>query len=122
MRDEDRSAPVPPRTQPRTRPPARDGTTGSSRNAPAPLTPSPETPPAPAVVPGRLFVSSRPWGQVFVDGQLVGNSPLASLTISPGAHVIRVVRPGFRSYEREVYVTPGQDIRLVDLVLEAEPR
>jgi serine/threonine-protein kinase len=122
MRDEDRSAPVPPRTQPRTRPPARDGTTGSSRNAPAPLTPSPETPPAPAVVPGRLFVSSRPWGQVFVDGQLVGNSPLASLTISPGAHVIRVVRSGFRSYEREVYVTPGQDIRLVDLVLEAEPR
>jgi len=119
MRVEDRTESAPPRTQPRARPPAR---TGSSRNAPAPVTPAPEPPPAPVIVPGRLFVSSRPWGQVFVDGQLIGNSPLASAAISPGAHVIRVVRPGFRSYEREVYVTSGQDVRLVDLVLEAEPR
>lgn len=119
-RDEARAEPVAPRSQPRTRPPARAA--GTSRSAPAPVTQAPEPPPAPTIVPGRLFVSSRPWGQVFVDGQLIGNTPLASATISPGAHVIRVVRPGFRSYEREVFVTPGQDIRLVDLVLEAEPR
>lgn len=117
---EDRAEPVAPRTQPRTRPQGRAA--GTSRNAPAAVTRAPEPPPAPTIVPGRLFVSSRPWGQVFVDGQLIGNSPLASATISPGAHVIRVVRPGFRSYEREVYVTSGQDVRLVDLVLEAEPR
>jgi hypothetical protein len=52
----------------------------------------------------------------------VGNTPIASVSITPGAHVIRIVRPGFQSYERELYVTPGQDVRLVDLVLEAEPR
>ena len=116
----ERDEPVAPRTRPRIRPPGRASNT--SRNAPAPVTQAPEPPPAPTIVPGRLFVSSRPWGQVFVDGQLVGNSPLASATIAPGAHVIRVVRPGFRSYEREVFVTSGQDVRLVDLVLEAEPR
>jgi serine/threonine protein kinase len=116
LRGEDRSESVPPRTQPRARPPARNG------SAPAAVTPAPEPPPAPVIIPGRLFVSSRPWGQVFVDGQLIGNSPLARAAISPGAHVIRVVRPGFRSYEREVHVTSGQDVRLVDLVLEAEPR
>jgi serine/threonine protein kinase len=120
VRDDEPAEPAAPRTQPRTRPPGRAANT--SRNAPAPVTQTPEPPPAPTIVPGRLFVSSRPWGQVFVDGQLIGNSPLASATISPGTHVIRVARPGFRSYEREVYVTPGQDVRLVDLVLEAEPR
>jgi serine/threonine-protein kinase len=105
----------------RTRAPARSSA-GTSRNSPAPVTPAPETASAPTPIPGRLFISSRPWGQVFVDGQLVGNTPIASVSITPGAHVIRIVRPGFRSYERELYVTPGQDVRLVDLVLEAEPR
>jgi serine/threonine-protein kinase len=114
--------PPPSQREPRrNRPPPRS-TAGTSRNSPGSVTAAPETAAAPTPIPGRLFISSRPWGQVFVDGQLVGNTPIASVSITPGAHVIRIVRPGFQSYERELFVTSGQDVRLVDLVLEAEPR
>ena len=34
----------------------------------------------------------------------MGNTPIARLSITPGAHVIRIVRPGFQSFERELYI------------------
>ena len=71
--------------------------------------------------PGRLYISSRPWGQLFLDGRLIGNTPIAGLALPAGTHVLRVARPGFRVYEREITVVPGQQIRLIDLSLEALP-
>jgi len=43
---------------------------------------------------------------VFVDGQPIGNTPMASVSIAPGTHIIRVMRSGFQSYEREIQVAP----------------
>ncbi|MGH7559666.1 MAG: serine/threonine protein kinase [Gemmatimonadales bacterium] len=80
--------------------------------------PAATAPPAP---PGQLFISTRPWGQLFVDGQLIGNTPVARLPLQAGLHQIRVVRPGFRPYEREVRIEAGQEMRLIDLVLEVLP-
>src|SRR5207248_9195665 len=54
--------------------------------------------------PGRLFINSSPWGQVYVDGELVGNTPRADVPVAPGAHRLRVVRDGFRPYELAIQV------------------
>ena len=72
---------------------------------------------ATALAAGRLFISSRPWGQLYVDGRLVGNTPKANLSIAAGVHSLRIVRDGFRAWERQIQVAPGQEIRLVDIVL-----
>src|SRR6266566_1089575 len=37
--------------------------------------PRPRAPSRPAAAPGRLFVNATPWGQVYVDGVLIGNTP-----------------------------------------------
>jgi serine/threonine-protein kinase len=66
---------------------------------------------------GRLFVNATPWGQLFVDGQLVGNTPKANLSVSPGSHAIRVVREGFEPFTRTIQVAAGQAVRLTDIVL-----
>jgi serine/threonine protein kinase len=79
-------------------------------------------PPSTVQEPGRLFVSSRPWGSLYVDGTLVGNTPRANLAISAGTHRIRIVRNGFLPFERQVSVSAGDRVRLVDIVLQAAPR
>ena len=73
----------------------------------------------PSVAPGRLHVSSRPWGHIYVDGRYVGNTPQAGVTIQAGVRYLRIQRDGYASYEQRLVVAPGQDVRLVDIVLEA---
>lgn len=78
--------------------------------------------PAPAEASGRLSVNATPWGQVYLDGQLVGNTPKANLPVAPGTHTIRVVRDGFEPVERTVQVGAGQTVRVTDIVLtERQP-
>jgi len=86
----------------------------ASAVAPVPP-PSPDTQVVPA---GRLFVSSRPWGHVYVDDQPVGTTPKASLPITAGRHRIRIVREGFVPFEREILVGPAEEVRLIDVILE----
>lgn len=73
-------------------------------------------PPAP-VQPGRLFINSTPWGRVYLDDSLIGNTPLTNLTVRSGAHQLRVVRDGFEPYERTITVAPGGVLRITDIVL-----
>jgi hypothetical protein len=40
--------------------------------------------------------------------------------VTPGEHRIRVVREGYQPFERVVSVAPGQQLRLTNIVLEAE--
>lgn len=68
----------------------------------------------------RLFVNSAPWGQLYIDGVLVGNTPKADLEVSAGTRVLRVVRQGFAPFERTVQLAPGETLRLTDI--ELEPR
>jgi hypothetical protein len=70
---------------------------------------------APAL--GRLFINATPWGEVYVDGVLIGNTPKASVPVVPGTHRVRVVREGFETFERTIQVGSGQDVRLTDIVL-----
>ena len=93
------------------RQPARQPTRPARARAPSPLEAAPDS--------GRLSISTVPWGQLFVDGRLVGNTPKAGLMLAPGTHAIRVVREGFAPVERTIQVRPGQDVRLTDIALVA---
>jgi len=59
---------------------------------------------------GRLDLSIRPDdASVYVDGAFRGSAREAStLRLSPGQHRIEVVRPGFRTLEKQVDIAPGQ--------------
>ncbi len=70
--------------------------------------------------PARLFINSRPWGTVFIDGELIGNTPQLNVAIAPGSHVIRVVREGRQPFEREIQVAAGEELRITDIELSEE--
>jgi hypothetical protein len=63
---------------------------------------------------GELHLSVRPDdASVYVDGEFRGSGHQArQLVISPGRHRIEVVRPGFRTYDREVDVREGAPVEL----------
>jgi len=106
------SLPAPVVNTPVRRPPARTPT--ARRPSAAPPARARPLPGAP----GRLFVSATPWGQLYVDDELVGNTPRAAVPISPGPHRLRVVRDGFQPYEQAIRVAPGQELRVTDIVLQ----
>ena len=100
-----------------TRPPATATPIDTVAAAPPPPRPRAPRPSAPVGEPGHLFINATPWGQVSIDGQPVGNTPKANLSVAAGTHVVRVERDGFEPVERTVVVAAGQTVRLTDLVL-----
>jgi eukaryotic-like serine/threonine-protein kinase len=79
---------------------------------PPPFTAPPE--------PGLLQIAVKPWGEVSVDGRVVGTTPLDRLSLPSGSHRVRVRHPGFPSWERDVVVKPGETTKvMVDLPKEA---
>jgi len=71
-----------------------------------------------AAVGGRLELTVRPEdASVYVDGAFRGSAREAStLKLAPGRHRIEIVRPGYRTHEQEVDVTPGETTEIkVDL-------
>ena len=65
-------------------------------------------------------MNASPWGQVFVDGTLIGNTPRANIPLTAGSHAIRVSRDGFSTFERTVRVAAGDTLRITDIVLTPE--
>ena len=60
-----------------------------------------------------MEVLSRPSGaQVFVDGALVGQTPLSLPTVEPGAHAVRISLPGHQRWVTSVDVRPGDRTRV----------
>jgi hypothetical protein len=59
---------------------------------------------------GRVELSIRPEdASVYVDGAFRGSAREAStLRLAPGRHRIEIVRPGYRTLEKEVDVAPGE--------------
>jgi len=60
--------------------------------------------------PGILRLDVRPVdATVYVDGEFRGAAgALERLTLAPGRHLLEVVRPGFRTVQREVEIRPGK--------------
>jgi hypothetical protein len=82
---------------------------------------APDVPAAPsAPARGRVVVNSMPWAELYVDGKLVGNTPVVDLPLSPGPHRLRLLRAGFKPHEEIVRVVAGQTLRITSIVLQQE--
>jgi hypothetical protein len=103
-------------------PPSAPARTPQSAPAPAPVAPSAAVRPAgrrttpsrtavtepPRTGPAAMRVESNPMGaQVFVDGKLVGYTPLIVGDLTPGTHSVRMQIPGYRSWVNAVTLGPG---------------
>lgn len=63
-----------------------------------------------ATGPGILRLDVRPVdATVYVDGEFRGAAgALDRMTLAPGRHLLEVVRPGFRTVQREIEIKPGK--------------
>ena len=61
----------------------------------------------------RIGARVEPWGEVYVDGESVGTTPLArSVYVSPGRHSVRITHPNLGSLQREIDAAAGQVLDL----------
>lgn len=65
----------------------------------------------------KLTINASPWGQVFIDDVLIGNTPRANIEVTAGEHVVRVSRQGFSTFTRTVRLQAGETLRITDIVL-----
>jgi hypothetical protein len=64
-------------------------------------------------VPASIEVVSRPSGaHVFVNGRLVGRTPLVLSAMRPGAHAVRIALPGHQRWVTTVDVAAGSRARV----------
>jgi hypothetical protein len=91
---------VPGRTSP-ARAPASEGTTAPGASGTA------------GRFVGGLSIESRPDGaRVFLDGKLMGTTPLAVPSISAGEHAIRLERDGYRRWSSSVRIVASEQNRV----------
>ncbi|PYP57271.1 MAG: hypothetical protein DMD44_10370 [Gemmatimonadetes bacterium] len=114
---------TPPPTPPPSSPPQAAPVAAAPVEPAPPRDTAPPLPPPrprrPAVVAaGRLFVGATPWGELHIDGRLIGHTPIAALVIAAGWHQVRIVRDGFAPFEQRIQVAPGADVRLTGVVLQ----
>ena len=87
-----------------------------SAPAPAPgsTTVQPKSPrrAAPNVVPqGFLTIDASPFGQVYIDGTDVGQTPVVEYAVAPGRHTIRIEHPGYKTVTETVQVERNSTVR-----------
>jgi hypothetical protein len=61
---------------------------------------------------GRISISVTPPAMVYVDDELIGQSPIVNRSIPSGRHVIQARALGYRPSDREVHVSPRQKASL----------
>jgi serine/threonine-protein kinase len=96
-----------PRATPRPAPPPVATTLPAASAAPPPTMPAAAAPTTVPGPPGHLQVVVRPWGEVTVDGRVVGQTPLDRITLGAGRHTVRV-RYGNEVWDGEVTIRSGQ--------------
>jgi len=112
--------PEPPRrTERPRRAPARERPVPVPAAAEQPASPAPAAPVS--ADPGRLTISSTPWGQLVIDGRMYGNTPRIGLPIAVGQRRIRIARDGFAPFDTTITVDPGENIRITGITLREQP-
>ena len=84
--------------------------------APAPLASTTAATVPPTTVapePGQLQVAVRPWGEVSVDGRVIGTTPLDRITLAAGTHVLTIRHPLYEVWEKPVSIRPGETAKMV---------
>lgn len=74
-------------------------------------------PAAGSIAPAYLVVNATPWGEVFLDGERLGPTPLPARQIPAGQHTVRIEREGYASHEQVIEVLPGDTVDLTGLTL-----
>jgi hypothetical protein len=68
---------------------------------------------APARSDGALEVDSRPTGaKVYLDGKLIGNTPLLLQAVSAGEHAVRLEHDGYRGWSSSVRIVASERNRV----------
>lgn len=94
------------------------------RPAPPVRRPTPRPPlnvvlkPDAVLLPGALFISSRPWSELSIDGTVVGDTPLSGVTLAAGRHHLRLTHDGFVPYETWIDVPAAGAVRLTQVTLK----
>ena len=69
-------------------------------------------PPAPpAAAEGTITIAADPYGEVFIDGTDVGQTPVVEYSVAVGRHTIRVERAGYKTVTETVQVTANNPVR-----------
>jgi hypothetical protein len=88
--------------------PAQSLTIALARPASARSTPS-----RPGQSVAAIYVASRPSGaSVFLDGKLIGRSPLQVGEVAAGDHTVRLELDGYQSWSSSVHVVAGERSRV----------
>jgi len=63
---------------------------------------------------GTVFISIKPWGDVYLDGKWVDASPpLTKFLVTVGSHVVEVRNTTFPAYKQSIKVNAGDKINIV---------
>ena len=65
------------------------------------------TPLGPPPAGPRLSVNAAPWAEIQLDGELVGETPIGELAVSPGTHLVSARLPDGRVLERHIEARAG---------------
>jgi len=76
-------------------------------------------PEAPAPV--TLSVASAPAGELVVDGEPVGRTPVENLELAPGRHELVIRREGFADWTKTVDLPEAEALRLDARLIVADP-
>lgn len=69
--------------------------------------------------PGRLRISAQPFGTAYLDGKMVGVTPVLLTDVPVGPHQIKVTKEGFQTARKQVIVRPGLEDK-VFIILEPD--
>jgi len=70
---------------------------------------------------GYLQVVVRPWAEVAIDGQPVGQTPMARLEVVPGQHTVTLTHPEAGERREVVRIRAGETSHLRVTLMESEP-
>ncbi|HYL20841.1 MAG TPA: protein kinase [Gemmatimonadales bacterium] len=86
-----------------------------------PAQPSPQPPRRPAPKPreaapaqeaqGFLTIAADPFGEVYIDGVDVGQTPVVEFAVKPGRHTVRIEHAGFKTVTETVQVDASNTVR-----------
>lgn len=72
--------------------------------------------------PAVIVLDVKPWGNVYVDGELKGRAPpLVSVAVPPGPHVIEVRNGRLRPVRMEMQLQPGEELHVRHVFVAPAP-
>ncbi|MCK5075370.1 MAG: PEGA domain-containing protein, partial [Calditrichia bacterium] len=62
---------------------------------------------------GYLDCKVYPWGEVFIDNKLIGQTPFKKpIILTPGSHLLTIINPQFKRYDKEITISRQKTVQL----------